>query len=302
MDATAKLGRMVALGAPAEEKVPFRMARISLPVIRSELFVVGAGTPARKAKLFQIIPRTDGLLIPFPYYNEPSAQLIIATIQAGKPPDHLEVSGPVATARVKYSHHRDGEAHFSQDGKIVTAVRKRSTPLADVNGHLFTVQLQGLEHFAALTGRDLKSTAKRAPVVFEFEREPTAVKIVGRLDSASDVARRLIRIEGTRPWFGAVRPGLPTLPGVWLSVGKLGTTSEYILTLTFEEVPPVSPGKTSILTFAAGFDSPDVVLDYSRKTTFLMLISPAGEDPSEAARVLGSVDLNRESGRPRGEV
>lgn len=267
------------------------MTRISLPVLRSEMFVIAVGTAIRKAKLFQIVPRSDGILIPFPYYSEPSAQLISASLPPGAPPNRFVVSGPVATSRVKYSHHRDGEAHFSQDGKILTRVRKRGTPLSEVDGHLFTVQLQGLQDFVELADADSKKPTKRLPVIFQFSREPSAVKIVGRLNKARDVAKRLITPPGKRPWFGAVRPGMPTLHAVWLAAGTFGTEEEYILTLTFEEVPPVSAGKASILTFAAGFDSKEVVFDLLKETTFLMLISPAADDPEQATRMLGSVDL-----------
>jgi hypothetical protein len=48
---------------------------------------------------------------------------------------------------VKYAHHRDGEAHFSQTGRVYTHVRKRSVPLNEQIGHLWTIQLQGLNGF-----------------------------------------------------------------------------------------------------------------------------------------------------------
>lgn len=62
--------------------------------------------------------------------------------------------GKVTGHKVKYSHHPDGRVHFSQDGKIRTVIQKKSIPLSEAEGHLFTVQLQGLKDFGELSAKE----------------------------------------------------------------------------------------------------------------------------------------------------
>src|SRR5450432_4000472 len=50
---------------------------------------------------------------------------------------------------VKFSHHPDGEAHFSQNGKVRTLVRRVSFPLASSKRYLFHVRLYNVREFRA---------------------------------------------------------------------------------------------------------------------------------------------------------
>src|SRR5439155_17026711 len=131
---------------------------MNLTVVKKEIVVIAVETPSGTFKLFQIVCRRDGsIFVPFPYYKNSSAQLIEGTLIGGQQyPSDLNVSGPLTTHRVKYTHHADGEAHFSQDGKILTRVRRRANPLQSYSGHLFTVQLQGLSDFQLAKDRDLR--------------------------------------------------------------------------------------------------------------------------------------------------
>lgn len=262
--------------------------------LSSKLYVVGVETPSGRYKLFQIIPNPDGsILVPFPYYKHASAQLIEKTLKALRGyGEDLVVSGPVATHRVKYTHHLDGEAHFSQDGKILTRVRKRANALPNCEGHLFTVQLQGLHDFAQIKERDLRKRG-RMYVSLRYSRELTSLKIVAQLHSLQQF-RRKYRISSSNPspWFRlCVEQENRVMPAVLLSTGHQG--SLRLLSLSFEEIPAVSPGKESIFTFLGGFDHPAIALDHSSDTTFLMLISPAGDDIPQAVQRLGTVDLQK---------
>ena len=171
--------------------------------LSSKLYVIGVETPSGRYKLFQIIPNADGsILVPFPYYKHTSAQLIEKTLKAGQGyEEDLTVSGPVATHRVKYTHHLDGEAHFSQDGKILTRVRKRANALPNCEGHLFTVQLQGLHDFAKIEDRDLRKRG-RTYVSLRYSRELTSLKIVAQFHSLHQFARKYrIASSNPSPWF-----------------------------------------------------------------------------------------------------
>ena len=130
---------------------------MNLTVLRSQKFVIAVETPSGKFKLFQILSGRDGsLFIPFPYYKHSSGLLAERTLKGGqKYPSDLNVAGPLTMHHVKYAHHVDGEAHFSQDGKILTRIRRRANSLQADGGHLFTIQLQGLFDFRKVEDDDL---------------------------------------------------------------------------------------------------------------------------------------------------
>jgi hypothetical protein len=88
----------------------------------------------------------------------------------------------LASHLVKYSHHPDGRAHFSQDDKVRTVIRRQSVPLYEQQGHIFTVLIQGLRAFeAAAASKENKISAKPATVTFQIaDRFPKAIRIIGR--------------------------------------------------------------------------------------------------------------------------
>jgi hypothetical protein len=96
--------------------------------------------------------KKDGsLFVSFPYFAHSAGLLSIATLSAGRMADtiNLQPCGKCASHLVKYAHHPDGEAHFSQDGKVISMIRRRSIPLRSFHGHFFTLLVQGLHKFRA---------------------------------------------------------------------------------------------------------------------------------------------------------
>jgi hypothetical protein len=75
----------------------------------------------------------------------------MATVAAHGTQLDLTPGGKIASHAVKYAHHPDGEAHFSQDGKVLTAIRRKAVPLDAAAGHLFTVHVVGFAAFKTLT-------------------------------------------------------------------------------------------------------------------------------------------------------
>jgi hypothetical protein len=268
---------------------------MNLTILKGELFVIAVGTPARRFKLFQIKFKPDGtVLVPFPYYKDPSAQLIEGRLEANR--DYstgLTVCGPVATHRVKYTHHIDGEAHFSQDGKILTRVRKHANSLPHYGGHLFTVQLQGLTDFAPVTDRDSKDR-RRTIVCLDYPTDVLALKFVAHLYSLNQVARMSFSKPKSGPWLTFIADG-KARTGVFLYAGDFQGTGHHVLTLSYEQIPSATTTGSSIFTFMGGFDQFSTALDQSKDTTFLMLISPAGRNAAEAARSFGTVDCKPNS-------
>jgi hypothetical protein len=264
---------------------------MNLRVLKSERFVIAVETPSGTFKLFQIICGRDGsVFVPFPYFKNSSAQLSEGTLKGGQSyPLNLSVSGPVTMHRVKYTHHVDGESHFSQEGKILTRIRRRANPLQAYGGHLFTIQLQGLPDFKRVTDGDLRKRGRQL-VCYRHPSEPTSLKLVAHLYSAAEIMQRLVLRDDTGPWISVVRDQKPYV-AVLLASGDNSNATARILTLSFEEVPRVFSNQPSGFSFIGGFDAPQTAFDHNQDTSFLVLLSPAGDDPSEVARKFGSVDL-----------
>ena len=102
-------------------------------------------------KVFQVVFPTDGsLFVTFPYFRHRTGILAAATIPANGQTSSqvdLQVGGKIASHDVKYSHHTDGRAHFSQAGKVFTVVKRQSIALEKYQGHIFSVLIQGVEGF-----------------------------------------------------------------------------------------------------------------------------------------------------------
>jgi hypothetical protein len=103
------------------------MARnIAIECFRSDSVVVRTKKGSDVRKIFSIsFSKSDGsLFVSLPYFTTSKGLLSIGTLHAGQDggPVDLKPHGKVSSHHVKYAHHVDGEAHFSQDGKILTRI------------------------------------------------------------------------------------------------------------------------------------------------------------------------------------
>jgi len=100
----------------------------NVAAVLSERVVCVVKVGELRAKAFQIGFERDGsLFIHFPYFRHRIGILSSAEIPATgerKVDVSLEHGGKVTSHLIKYSHHTDGRAHFSQDGKIFTAIKR----------------------------------------------------------------------------------------------------------------------------------------------------------------------------------
>lgn len=263
---------------------------MNISVFKSERFIIAVDTPAGRFKLFQILCGHDGTIyVPFPYYKHSSAQLSEETVEGGRKfPSDLSVSGPLTMHRIKYTHHVDGEAHFSQDGKILTKIRRRANTLPSHSGHIFSVQLQGLGDFQKVTESDL-AKKDRVVICMRLESEPASLKMVAHVYSATAASQRLSSPVDCGPWIRVVRDQRPFAAAI-LAVGDSTDPTGRLLTLSFEEVSSVFPNQTSGFSFIGGFDEPGRAFDHAQDTSFLVLISPVANLP-EATQRFGTVDL-----------
>src|SRR6202521_319975 len=154
--------------------------------IRSERVVCVVNVREFRAKAFQVGFDEDGTLyVHFPYFQHRIGILSSSEIPATGERNaevKLEDGGKVTSHRVKYSHHPDGRAHFSQDGKIFTAIKRQSISLDTQNGHMFSLYIQGLHALeVAKTAKDAEGiSVNRSVIDFQIEPTPEATKFVGR--------------------------------------------------------------------------------------------------------------------------
>jgi len=199
-------------------------------------------------------------------------------------------SAPVTTHIVKYSHHPDGEAHFSQDGKVFTRVRRKAVPLNAAEGHLFTVMVQGLHRFEDVTQIDT-GTAKRGIVSMPVsDGRIEALKFVGRLFSSSCFARQLQKPKMESPFLPLILPDGRRLVGIVLATKLTQRNHRYLLVLSVEPIGRITTDTDLSVWLMGGFDHPDIAFDHSRPTSFLIMMYPELGDIDELVSSVGSID------------
>lgn len=123
---------------------------------KSENFTISAKNKGKVYKLFKIsfhhTKNTDktSIIVSFPYHKNSNGLLSLVTF----PHNNIKVDklslipgGKVTSHKIKYSHWKDGNVHFSQDGKIFTFKKEPSDILDKAIGHIFTAQFKGLKGF-----------------------------------------------------------------------------------------------------------------------------------------------------------
>jgi len=238
------------------------------------------------------------LFVSLPYFVTSKGLLSIATIPAGQTggPVNLKPQGKCSSHNVKYAHHIDGEAHFSQTGKILTKVRRQSVPLRSNNGHIFTLLVQGLEHFeAADKAKDNAApTKKRTNLTVDLENEsPEAMKFVGHLFDGRLIGTML---KGEYPdRIGPIlsyRIGEGEVMRGFCIGNPHDLVDQTLLLIRFQAIPRLDPNREAAMIFVGGFDPPQQVADPTQSTSMLALNYPA-ENFDELRSQLGNVDFVR---------
>lgn len=188
---------------PAKQALPFvpdqeiDSVALSSACLRTDRCVFTVEVNSKQYKVLQIMFGKDGsLYVNFPYFKHKEGLTSLVTVPANitYPTDvELNPGGKATTHLVKYSHHPDGRAHFSQDGRVRSTVRMQSVPLTQAVEHLFTIKLQGLHEFeiGKPNGSKNRST-KRKTVNLRFHNiQPEAFKILGWWSSRANLVGRI---------------------------------------------------------------------------------------------------------------
>src|SRR5260370_38215581 len=226
--------------------------------VRTERIVCVVKVSELRAKAFQIGFDKDGtLFIHFPYFQHRTGILSSSEIPATgerKADVNIEHDGKVTSHRVKYSHHPDGRAHFSQDGKIFTAIKRHSISLDTQNGHMFTLYIQGLHALdVAKTAKDAEGiSVNRSVINFQIEPTAEAIKFVGRWLDINKL--RVIEPNVTvGPRHTMVNPDGVRTDAILVATPLADT--KHVLAITSTGIPTLGPDP-EIFLFHAGIDSP----------------------------------------------
>lgn len=259
--------------------------------VRSERVVCVVKIGELRAKAFQIGFDKDGsLFVHFPYFQHRTGILSSSEIPATgerKADVNLEHGGKVTSHRVKYSHHKDGRAHFSQDGKIFTAIKRQSISLDTQNGHMFSLYIQGLHALdIAKMAKDAEGiSATRSVIDFQIQPTAEAIKFVGRwLDIYKLGVSEPNATVG--PKHTIVDPDGVRSDAIL--VASPHPNAKHVLAITCVPILRLGPDP-EIFLFHGGFDAPETMTDPAKEAGFLAFLYPL----SEAAKVrerLGSVD------------
>jgi hypothetical protein len=259
----------------------------NVDAIRAERVVCTVRAGQLEVKAFQIVFHKDGsFFISFPYFRHRTGLLSISSISATGSREsqvNLEHGGKVTSHLVKYSHHVDGRAHFSQDGKIFTAIKRQSIALDKQHGHIFSLLVQGLN--ALDPAKDELQSTKRAVIEFAME-SPEAIKFVGRWFDVN-----AMRFSNPTPTIG---PVVPSLDPAGNRADQIFTASPFanahhVLAISCISVPSLGP-EPETFHFYGGFSSPEIMTDPTKEAGFLAFLYPV-EEPEKLRERLGSVDF-----------
>lgn len=279
---------------------------------RSDRFVIHGRVGGVDHKLFQVIYRNqDGAVFVnlanyFAHHRGIAAHVLLPA--SGGSPVTVDLAGNPQTARLtsallKYSHHFNGYAHFSQSGKIDRAqqIFRQAVPLSDVRGHLFTLHVRCMTDFRqtsvdpALVAPE--KAAERSPIIFSFpEGDPGEVKFVGGWAPQREVLHEYTWAARD----GVVGPIIRDVLGASLDqrvllAPPLGTPSaDSVLVLRCAKPPYPITEPASLVLLLGGFDPPSIVLDPDQDTRLLALKYPA-ERWEDLQVSLASMDARRVS-------
>jgi hypothetical protein len=269
----------------------YRFQAKAVAAVRSEHVVCVVKVCELRAKAFQVGFERDGsLFIHFPYFQHRTGILSSSEIPATgerKADVNIERGGKVTSHLVKYSHHPDGKAHFSQDKKILTAIKRQSIALDKQNGHMFTLYIQGLHALdVARTAKDAEGiSVNRSVINFQIEPAAEAIKFVGRW---LDINKLLVSEPNVTvgPRHTMVDPDGVRTEAILLATPH--APASHVLAITCVAIPKLGIGP-EIFLFHGGFDAPETMTDPTKEAGFLAFIYPLSEAANLRER-LGSVD------------
>jgi hypothetical protein len=249
-----------------------------LTCIRAERVTICIKSRDVLHKIFKIsfMKKPDGalgLVVHMPYFQETKAIIAKTCMPANvvyATERSLIPEGKLVSHHIKYTHWSDGNAHFSQKDKIYTKVKNGSSPLSDSVGHIFTLQIQGIEGFTSAVSKRFKSTDTDVDFTVPDEYAHDAFKFVGYWYKAAHLkgnadAGPLVSFQNKD---GSYDTGYLLSPPVSFPL------DDFVLYLTCTNVEVVDRAAASSISFIGGFDPHSIVLNLEKDYHFLAYGSP----------------------------
>jgi len=259
-----------------------------------------------KRKIFRIQFWRDGsIFIQMPYFSKSEGLLSYIRLFPGQKYPNDEVSlmnGKTTTQKVKYTHHPDGEAHFSQDGKILTEIRRSACPFVDMDGHFFTCMFRGYENFKEISKNEkFKPNKKHIHIGFSIDHEDAEKRLckyicsVMSFDALCEELMPQYRINGAKFSFVAVENNVRKAIKYRVIRNPFSPRKDQVLLLGCDVLDADS--EEPWLSFMGGFDHKSIALDHTKPTEALALNYGPFNRFKELASHLGSVDYVNDSNR-----
>jgi hypothetical protein len=160
-----------------DTRVVGRIRAIAAPRV-----LIGVGDTYAYRKVLLLVFSSDGsVFVQWPYFCRSEGLLASLAFPGGRAEGthDLGKTGRITSHHVKYAHHTDGEVHFSQDGRILTRIRRTSFRLDGPTGQLFQFGAYDLTGFTEHLLDE--SSQKRPEVLWTYPSGvPAALSIVGK--------------------------------------------------------------------------------------------------------------------------
>lgn len=259
-----------------------RLAEPTLVPYWAESFIVLGRLGRVDHKLFQVLfkDKEGGVAINFPYFKHDAGVGAVATLPAGHDVA-VELlggtDGRLTSHLVKYTHRVDGRAHLSQEGKTRAGLAKQAVPLDAVNGHLFTVYLNGLAGFRRSDDKlGALTSTKRGGIIFGFgEQDPGWIQITGHRHGRHQALDRYRQYAVQGQVGPLVQSAEDDVQRALLAPWNNAQGGDTVLVLEARPLPAFPVETQPMLLFVGAFDAAAAVRDPEQATTMLAFQYPA---------------------------
>lgn len=173
--------------------------RVRFFAAEKAVFVVGGYESHHQICQIQFNKKDGGIFVSTPYCGSGSG--VVSNAVVGKGPTYtiaLDPGGKVTSHLVKLSHHPDGEVHFSQTGKVVTEIRRKSFRLVDSIGEVFALHVYQPKQFEPLDLAQQKKDRVYLRNVFKGDF-PSAITVAGQWRRKADIEANTEPLDGVVP-------------------------------------------------------------------------------------------------------
>ena len=263
--------------------------------LAAKRYVVSVDTGVGVRRLLQILctAKDGSIYVAFPYARLAPGVVGVAQIPvAPNVPRSVKVGHkfPATVHVVKFAHHTSGRAHFSLDGKVNTTVFRAAVPLSQVNGHLFSMMIQGFQSFEVSDPSAPVKKGRSEVILSLSDSRLPAVKIVANLYREDRLPWGSLQCLAGGVGFAVRMPDGKVLPGMLLQTALAADNKKWYLLVIAESIPLVNHQGPAFMVFLGGFDHAQVAFDHARPLEYLTFFYPHRGSMEDAVAQAGSID------------